>query len=60
MDSLEVAKIKDKFEFHVESVGMYSPQDLVVEAIKKLEEKAQYWLGVLEEEGGEENIKTAQ
>jgi DNA-directed RNA polymerase I and III subunit RPAC1 len=43
-DKVDLGKIKDRFEFHVESVGMYSPQDLVLEAIKKLKEKAQYWL----------------
>ena len=24
-DKIEVAKIKDKFEFHIESVGIYKP-----------------------------------
>jgi DNA-directed RNA polymerase alpha subunit len=37
---LEVGKIKDKFEFHVESVGIYKPEDIVTEALKILKEKA--------------------
>ncbi len=45
---VEVAKIKDKFEFHVESVGMYKPQDIVIEAMKKLKEKAEFWIDVLD------------
>ena len=49
-DRVELAKIKDRFEFHVESVGIYSPQDIVIEAINKLKEKAQYWLDVVEKE----------
>ena len=32
-ERLELAKIKDRFEFHVESVGVYSPEQLVVEAL---------------------------
>jgi DNA-directed RNA polymerase alpha subunit len=49
-DRIELAKIKDRFEFHVESVGIYKPQDLVIEALKKLKEKANYWLQVLDQE----------
>ena len=45
---MEVSKVKDRFEFHVESVGQYKPQDIVIEAIKKLKEKAEHWLEVLE------------
>jgi hypothetical protein len=49
-DKIEVAKIKDKFEFHIESVGIYKPEDIVVEAFKKLKEKANFWLDVLQQE----------
>jgi hypothetical protein len=31
-------------------VGIYRPEDLVVEALKKLKEKANYWLEVIEHE----------
>ena len=48
-DRVDLGKIKDRFEFHVESVGMYSPQDIVIEALKKLKEKVHFWLEVLEE-----------
>lgn len=37
---VDLGKRKDRFEFHVESVGIYKPAELVVEAIKKLKEKA--------------------
>jgi DNA-directed RNA polymerase I and III subunit RPAC1 len=47
-DVVDLGKIKDRFEFHVESVGVYTPADLVVEALKKLKEKAVHWLEVLE------------
>ncbi len=49
-DVVDLGKIKDRFEFHVESVGMYKPADLVIEALKKLKEKANHWLDVLEKE----------
>jgi len=45
---VDLGKLKDRFEFHVESVGVYKPAELVIEAIKKLKEKAQHWLEVLE------------
>lgn len=45
---VDLGKIKDAFEFHVESVGIYKPEELVVEAFKKLKEKAVYWLDVLQ------------
>lgn len=31
-------------------MGIYKPEDLVIEALKKLKEKANYWLEVLEED----------
>ena len=48
-EAVDLGKIKDFFEFHVESVGVYKPAELVVEAIKKLKDKAQHWLEVLEQ-----------
>lgn len=39
-NKIEVSKIKDQFEFHVESVGIYKPQEIVTEALKILREKA--------------------
>ena len=47
-DVVDLGKIKDRFEFHVETVGMYNPAELVIEAIKKLKEKANHWLEVIE------------
>lgn len=48
-ETVDIGKIKDRFEFHVETVGMYKPADLVIEALKKLKEKANHWLEVLEQ-----------
>jgi DNA-directed RNA polymerase I and III subunit RPAC1 len=48
-DKVDLGKLKDRFEFHVESVGIYRPQDIVIEALKKLKEKAHYWLEVIEQ-----------
>jgi DNA-directed RNA polymerases I and III subunit RPAC1 len=42
-DKIQLGKRKDVFEFTVESVGIYSPQDIVLEAISKLKEKVVYW-----------------
>lgn len=53
-DVVDLGKIKDRFEFHVETVGVYKPADLVIEALKKLKEKANHWLEVLENQ--ESNI----
>lgn len=47
-DVVDLGKIKDRFEFHVETVGMYKPAELVTEALKKLKEKSNHWLEVLE------------
>ena len=49
-DIVDLGKQKDRFEFHVETVGQYRPEELVVEALKKLKEKATHWLEVLEQE----------
>jgi DNA-directed RNA polymerase I and III subunit RPAC1 len=47
---VDVGKLKDHFEFHVESVGMYAPEKLVFEALKILKAKAVHWLEVIEAE----------
>merc|ERR1712228_324338 len=30
-DKVDLGKLKDSFEFHVESVGIYKPEEIVVE-----------------------------
>jgi len=47
-DIVDIGKIKDAFEFHVESVGIYPPERLVFEALKILKEKAVHWIEVLD------------
>jgi DNA-directed RNA polymerase I and III subunit RPAC1 len=46
-DKIDVGKQKDVFEFHVESVGVYKPEQIVLQALKKLKSKATFWLDVL-------------
>ncbi len=40
---IDLGKKKEEFEFHVESVGIYTPDELVIEALAKLKEKAIFW-----------------
>ena len=42
-DRIDLGKRKEEFEFHVESVGIYTPDELVIEALAKLKEKAVFW-----------------
>jgi len=35
--------VKNHFEFTVESVGMYKPEEIVTEGIKILKEKVKCW-----------------
>ena len=42
-DKVDLGKLKDSFEFHVESVGIYKPEEIVIEALQKLKEKAVFW-----------------
>ena len=47
---INYGKRKDVFEFHVESVGMYRPEEIVLEAIGVLRQKAIKWLDILNEQ----------
>ena len=44
---MNLGKRKDVFEFHVESVGIYPPEEIVRRAIAKLREKSEKWIDVL-------------
>lgn len=48
---IDLGKKKEEFEFHVESVGIYKPEELVVEALAKLKEKAVFWYDQVSKEG---------
>jgi len=48
-DKIDVGKWKDTFEFHVESLGIYTPAEIVTEALAKLKSKASYWLQVIKQ-----------
>lgn len=49
-EKVNLGKRKDVFEFHVESVGMYSPEDIVFQSLQILKEKANKWLNILQEQ----------
>ena len=48
---IDLGKKKEEFEFHVESVGIYTPEELVVESLAKLKEKAVFWYDQVNREG---------
>ena len=50
-DRIDLGKRKEEFEFHVESVGIYTPDELVIEALAKLKEKAVFWHDQVSKEG---------
>jgi DNA-directed RNA polymerases I and III subunit RPAC1 len=39
-DKIDLGKRKDVFEFHVESVGMYPPEEIVRRSLRILKEKS--------------------
>ena len=54
VNKIDMGRWKDIFEFTVESIGIYTPVEIVVESLGKLKAKASYWLQVLksnEEQG---------
>ena len=48
-DSIELGKISDHYEFHIESVGMYKPESIFLRAIEVLKEKVNTWHKLLNE-----------
>ena len=56
-EKVSLGKRKDVFEFHVESVGMYSPQDIVVRSLQILKEKAQKWKNIVQEKSQQDEEK---
>jgi DNA-directed RNA polymerases I and III subunit RPAC1 len=48
-NKITLAKLKNHFEFTVESVGMLKPEEIVTEGIKILQEKVNYWKGVMKQ-----------
>lgn len=47
---ISLGKKKDVFEFHVESLGIYSPAEIVVQALDTLKQKAHKWMDVISQE----------
>ena len=48
-DSIELGKIADHYEFHIESVGMYTPESIFFRAIDVLKNKIKIWRELLKE-----------
>ena len=44
---ISLEKKKDVFEFHVESVGIYSPQQIVLRSLEVLKLKVQKWIDIV-------------
>ena len=44
---IELGKVNDHYEFHIESVGIYSPESLFYKALKVLKDKVEMWTGIL-------------
>jgi hypothetical protein len=42
-----LGKKKDVFEFHIETLGIYKPEQIMIEALNKLKSKATHWLDAL-------------
>jgi len=47
VDKIDLGKRKDVFEFHVESMGMYEPYEIVTQALDVLKQKAHKWMDLL-------------
>ena len=48
-DLIELGKIADHYEFHIESVGMYKPESIFFRAIDVLKNKINIWHDLLKE-----------
>ena len=54
-DKVDLGKRKDVFEFHIESVGIYKPQEIMIEALNELKKKAVFWYRqIKKQQGGED------
>ena len=49
---IDLGKRKDVFEFHVESLGIYAPEEIVMRALDTLKQKAYKWMEILENQQG--------
>ena len=47
---VDLGKRKDVFEFHIESLGIYKPEEIMICALDKLKSKAVHWLEALKHE----------
>lgn len=48
-DKVNLGKRKDVFEFHVETLGQYKPQEIVLQSLQILKEKAHKWMLAIQE-----------
>jgi len=44
---INLGKRKDVFEFHIETLGVYTPQDIALQSMQILKEKAHKWMSIL-------------
>lgn len=44
---VNLGKVSDHYEFHIESVGIYEPEDIFFRALRVLKEKSDMWTGIL-------------
>ena len=53
---IELGKITDHYEFHIESVGIYSPESLFYKALNVLKDKVNLWIGILLDKSNERKL----
>ena len=44
---VQLGKVSDHYEFHIESVGIYEAEELFYRALRVLKEKVEMWTGIL-------------
>ena len=53
---IELGKIIDHYEFHIESVGIYTPESLFYKALNVLKDKVKLWIGILLDKSNERKL----
>ena len=53
---IELGKVTDHYEFHIESVGIYSPESLFYKALNVLKDKVNLWIGILLDKSNERKL----
>ena len=53
---IELGKVTDHYEFHIESVGIYSPESLFYKALNVLKDKVNLWIEILMDKSNERKL----